>query len=38
MDNMDIDVKEAGCEGMDGIHLPQDRAHWWSVMNMVNEP
>jgi hypothetical protein len=28
-------LKEKGKEGMDWIHLAQDRAIWWAVVNTV---
>jgi hypothetical protein len=32
-----MDVKEIGWEGVDCIHLAQDRHRWWAVMSTVNE-
>jgi hypothetical protein len=34
-DNIKMDVKEIGGEGMDLIYLAQDRDKWWAVVNMV---
>jgi hypothetical protein len=34
-DNIRMDRREAGCEGMDWMHLVQDRDHWWPNVNMV---
>jgi hypothetical protein len=34
-DNIKIDFKEIGYEGVDWIHLAQDRDQWWSLVNMV---
>jgi hypothetical protein len=33
--NINIDLKEIGWEGVDWIHLAQDRDHWWAHVNMV---
>jgi len=30
-----MDFKEAGCEGMDWMHLAQDKNQWWAVVNVV---
>jgi hypothetical protein len=30
-----MDIEERGCEAMDWIQLPQDRAHWRAVVNTV---
>lgn len=30
-----MDIKELGLEGMDFIHLGQDRDRFWTVMNKV---
>jgi hypothetical protein len=30
-----MDHREIGWEGMDWIHLAQDRDQWWVVVNMV---
>jgi len=32
-DNMRMDLKETGWEGMDWFHLAQDRDHWQAVIN-----
>jgi len=33
--NIRIDLKDRGWEGVDWIHLDQDRDQWWAVVNMV---
>ena len=30
-----MDPTEVGCEGVNLIHMAQDGAQWWAVMNMV---
>jgi hypothetical protein len=30
-----LDIREIGCEGVDWIHLAQDRNQWWAVVNTV---
>jgi len=30
-----MDLWEIGWEGVDWIHLVQDRDHWWAVVNTV---
>jgi hypothetical protein len=35
MDNIKIDLREIGWEGMDWIDLAQDRDQWRALMNMV---
>jgi hypothetical protein len=34
-DNIRMDLKETGWEGVDWMHLAQDRDQWWAVVNMV---
>jgi hypothetical protein len=34
-DNIRIDLREIGWEGVDWIHLSQDRDHWWALVNVV---
>jgi hypothetical protein len=34
-DNIEIDLRERGCEGVDWIHLAQDRDQWWDLVNTV---
>jgi hypothetical protein len=33
-DNMRMDLREVGCEGVDWMHLAQDRDQWRAVVNM----
>lgn len=33
VDNIKIDLKETGWEGMDCIDLAQDRGNWWALSN-----
>jgi hypothetical protein len=35
VDNIKIDLKEIGMEGVDWIHLTQDANQWWAVVNTV---
>jgi hypothetical protein len=35
VDNMKIDLREMGCDGMDWIDLAQDRVQWKALVNMV---
>jgi hypothetical protein len=37
-DKIRMDVTEIGWEGVDCIHLAQDRDQWRAVVNTVNEP
>jgi hypothetical protein len=30
-----LKVKETGWEGVDCIHLAQDREQWWSLVNII---
>jgi hypothetical protein len=32
---MKMDLNEKGWEGMDWIHLAQDRDKWWAVMCVI---
>jgi hypothetical protein len=33
--NIKMDLREIGCDGVDCIHLAQDRDQWWALMNML---
>jgi hypothetical protein len=33
--NIRMDLREIGWEGVDWIHLALDRDQWWAVVNMV---
>jgi hypothetical protein len=35
VDNIEIDFREIGWDGMDWIDLVQDRDHWRAIVNMV---
>jgi hypothetical protein len=35
VDNINIDVREIGCCGMDWIDLAQDMDQWWAALNTV---
>jgi len=34
-DNIKMNLREIGWEGVDWIHLAQDRDHWQSLVNML---
>jgi hypothetical protein len=34
-DNIRMDLKEIGWEGVDWMHLALDRDQWWAVVNTV---
>jgi hypothetical protein len=34
-DNIRMDIKEIGLEGVDWMHLPQDREQWWVLVSAV---
>jgi hypothetical protein len=34
-DNIRVDLREIGYEGVDWMHLDQDRDQWWAVVNTV---
>jgi hypothetical protein len=33
--NIRMDLREIGLEGVDWMHLAQDRDQWWAVVNTV---
>jgi hypothetical protein len=35
MENIKMDVREIGCDGMDWIDLAQDRDQWRALVNTV---
>jgi hypothetical protein len=35
VDNIKIDLREIGCDGMDWIDLGQDRVQWRALVNTV---
>jgi hypothetical protein len=37
-DNIRMDLREIVWEGVDWMHLVQDRAQWWALVGTVNEP
>jgi hypothetical protein len=36
--NIRMDFKEVWFQGLEWIHLAQDRAQWWVLVNMVMKP
>jgi hypothetical protein len=32
-DNIRMDLREIGCEGVDWINLSQDRGQWWALVD-----
>jgi hypothetical protein len=34
-DSIATDLREKGWEGVDWMHLTQDRDHWWALVNVV---
>jgi len=34
-DNIRINLRDMGWEGVDWMHLPQDRDQWWDLVNVV---
>jgi hypothetical protein len=37
-DNIRMDLREIGWEGIEWMHLDQDRDQWWALMNTVMNP
>jgi hypothetical protein len=35
VDNIRINLRETGWEGVDWMHLAQDRDQWWALVNAV---
>jgi hypothetical protein len=35
VDNIKIDLRETGWDGMEWIDLAQDRDKWWALVNML---
>jgi hypothetical protein len=35
VDNIKIDLRETGCDGMDWVDVTQDRDQWRALMNTV---
>jgi hypothetical protein len=35
MENIKMDLREIGWDGMDWIDLTQDRDQWWALLNAV---
>jgi hypothetical protein len=35
VDNIEMDLKEIGWDGVDWIDLAQDRDQWWALVNTV---
>jgi hypothetical protein len=35
VDNIKVNLREIGCDGMDWIDLAQDREQWRALVNMV---
>jgi hypothetical protein len=34
-DNIEMDLRETGIDGLNWIWLAQDRVHWWAFVNML---
>jgi hypothetical protein len=34
-DNIKLDIRKRGWEGVDWIHLEQDRGRWWALVDTV---
>jgi hypothetical protein len=37
-DNISVDLREIGWDGVDWIHLAEDRDQRWALKNMVRNP
>jgi hypothetical protein len=35
MDNIKMDLREIGCDGVDCIHMAQDKDQWRALVNTV---
>jgi len=38
VDNIRMNLRKTGCERVDWMHLAQDRAQWWAVVNTEINP
>jgi hypothetical protein len=34
-DNIRMDLREIGWEGVDWMHLAEDKDQWWALVNMI---
>jgi hypothetical protein len=34
-DNITMDLREVGCEGVNRMHLAQEKDQWWALVNTV---
>jgi hypothetical protein len=35
MDNINMNLREIGCDGVDWMDMAKDRDQWWALMNKV---